>query len=181
MNPGTAVQQVADVTGWQIASTIATGCAAVVALGVAVMNTLNRLADKRAAKSAELARSLTQARLVITPNGTPSFSPVENWPNIPDAVALVEFSFTNHGDRPVVDVYAELWVPGQDGPATAYAEVVRAGESRKLPMVFTQTYGSIGGWRIRWTDADGQQWYRDGYPQPEPKRFTPEMLNYNPW
>lgn len=148
--------------------------AAVVAL---VVSQRERFVAKKDARL----RSLAQAHLVVGPGGNPGFRPVTDWPGIPDAVVMMEFPFANWSDRPVRDVYAELWVDGEHMPRASHVPIVRRDEEFPLKLVFTKTYECIGGWRLRWTDADGQRWYRNRYPQEAPEHFTDEMLDWSPY
>lgn len=126
-------------------------------------------------------RSLSQAHLVLGPGGNPGFRPISDWPGVPDAVSVMEFPFANWSDGPVRDVHAELWVDGEHRPREIIAPVVRRDEEVCLKLVFTKTYDSIGGWRVRWTDGDGQSWYRDHSPEKAPAHFTDDMLGWSPY
>ena len=144
----------------QIAGAAFTLAAVVVALVIALRDERRRQQDRD-----DYARA--QARLVLT--GGPG-SREE------DGSRLTIFAFTNHGERPVLDVYAELWPSGtrlDDRPSAVHARIVLPGQD--LPMKLrcpSNAPTAVAAWRIRWTDADGRQWYVDQYPQPEPLPYT---------
>ena len=82
--------------------------------------------------------------------------------------------FNNHGDRSVLDVYAEAWAastPVSERATRAVQErIVLPGQERAF-LVGCETVEpsfSLRAWRIRWTDADGRQWSVDQPQQPEP-------------
>ncbi len=170
--------QVAQVSGWEITSTIATASAAVIALTVVVANSLQRRADELRRRREEEARALAQARLVITATGNPGVRPLsDDASGLDGRRSVMEFPFANHGDRPVLDVYGEVWPSGvaiTDRPMAVHAEVVLAGEHIPLRVQLDSApeQVQVGAWRVRWTDADGRQWYRDRFPQEAPERFT---------
>jgi hypothetical protein len=49
--------------------------------------------------------------------------------------------------------------------------VVEAGGETSLTLNLLIRPNAIGGWRIRWTDADGQEWYKDRAPMRTPLRL----------
>lgn len=171
--------QVAQVSGWQITSTIATASAVVIALTVAVANSLQRRADELRRRREEEARALAQARLVITATGNQGVQPFsdDDASGLDARRSVMEFPFANHGDRPVLDVYGEVWPAGvavTDRPVAVHAEVVLAGQHLPLRVQVESApeHVQVSAWRVRWTDADGRRWYRDRFPQEVPERFT---------
>lgn len=144
----------------QIAGAVFTLAAVVVALAVALRDERRRHQDRD-----DYARA--QARLVLT--GGPG-SREE------DGSRATIFPFTNHGDRPVLDVYAELWPSRtrlEDRPLAVHARIVLPGQD--LPIKLRRTLdapASVTAWRVRWTDADGRQWCVDQPQQPEPLPYT---------
>jgi hypothetical protein len=161
------------VDGWQAAGTIGTFCAVLIAVMVYVTNAVHRWRDQKR-------RSLTQARLVVTAFGNPGVEAPTNTTS--GFVAALTMPFANYGDRPVLDIYFEVWPPRDEWPAEASSvsdvtpwavmlHVVEAGQETSLTMNLYTKPNAIGGWRIRWTDADGLEWYKDRAPMRMPLRM----------
>jgi hypothetical protein len=142
---------------------IATFSAVGVALWIAIR-------DGRKRDELRRARSLARARLVLVP-GAPGVTTTQGSEGYKHAI---KYRFENHSGRPVLDVHVEAWsastpldgpatwgvhdeiaLPGRDEPWVAYAET----PTEQLPLA---------AWRVRWTDADGHQWFVDHQGDPEP-------------
>ncbi|WP_125798869.1 hypothetical protein [Amycolatopsis sp. WAC 01416] len=132
MNLGTAVAQSTPITGWQIASTIATATAAVAAITVAIQNLVQRAMDQREKKAEAKARLLKQARLIVLENkdykkrdsGQSNDLNTRAWVKI-----------HNHSDRAVLDLNFEVWpsyASVSDVPAKRHVDVLPTGVVRSL-------------------------------------------------
>jgi len=159
--------------GWQIASTIATFSAAIIALIVVVINLLQRQTDHRRERAEKDARSLAQAQLVLTGYGNPGFREAED-----GAIGFVVLPLRNLSERPVLLVTAEVWREGNDvkgPPLIAQVEPVVPPEAEQVfnvPVDEPASQFRLAAWRIRWTDADGARWCYDRWPQDSPDRYT---------
>lgn len=131
-------------------------------------------AKRRRARKERDDRQLAQARLVLT--GTPG----ETKAAVKDGSDYrheLNFQFGNYGDRAIMDIQAEVWAGtaplDQQFTSGMRDRVVRAGENKRYVVGVASPAGTLklGAWRIRWTDADGQQWFVDQISQPEPLRF----------
>ncbi|MFE0020534.1 hypothetical protein [Amycolatopsis sp. NPDC059021] len=149
-------------SGWQIASTIASSAAVLVAIVVTIINLMHRAADKVEKRQDEEARLLSQARLVVIAE-------------IPFEVGYTDFDvnsyasqereyysrrLSNHGDRPILDLHSEFWIKDADGNYNYNCRrfsVILAG-SEKTMTIGVNKGGALSAWRLRWTDADGRQW-----------------------
>lgn len=185
----TQVTVVTELSPWQIAATIATAIATIVALSVAVGNLVQRRTDQARRRQEEFNRALAQARLIITATGNPGTRRLDDDHESPNAGAM-EFPFANHSDRAVLHVYAEAWfqqpVP-RDGtsrsngpPAAVHAQVVAAGQEQVLRIHVPDVRQRLKAWRVRWTDADGYRWCRDRYPQDNPEPFVGQVPHRYP-
>ncbi|MDQ0376618.1 hypothetical protein [Amycolatopsis thermophila] len=172
------VQLVQPISWWATAATIANTVGVLAAITFGIANLRQRSADEKRRVAEEEAKSLAQARLVITGQGHVGVREAD--PAMPDDELpyLMEFPFANHGDRPVLDVHPEIWreiEPGNPESAQRFMvrqPVVASGESTTLTMRLQEdpSQGFMG-WLIRWTDADGKQWYRDDPDQDAPRRY----------
>ncbi|GLY68784.1 hypothetical protein Atai01_54030 [Amycolatopsis taiwanensis] len=175
------VQIVQSTSWWQVVATIATPVGVLTAIAVALANMVQRRHDNERRAADEEAKSLAQARLVITGQGNPGVRPARPDEN-PDGEYpfVMDFPFANHGDRPVLDVFPEIWREMSVGnPESAQkfsirAPLVKSGEETTFSPKFSWDPGAPGymGWLIRWTDADGKQWYRDTAHQDAPRRYN---------
>jgi len=157
-------------TGW---GTIALAVATFTAVAISI-----RLArtDRNSAQAERNEHLRAQARLVIISGPG---QPVDDQGRLPDPervgddyVHRFNVLFANHGDRPVLDVWVELWAPLATGEPTmtVHDRIVLAGqEQRYTPgLQIPQPEPTLRAWRVRWTDADGHQWFQDQASQPEP-------------
>ena len=98
------------VNGWQVASTLATSCAVIIALFVATMNTINQRRDERRRQAESESKALAQARLVVM--GAPQLNhDAEKDPN--STSRHMKQTAVNHSDRAIVDV---IFVVGSRKP-----------------------------------------------------------------
>jgi hypothetical protein len=158
-------------TGW---GTITLAVVTLITLGATIYFAT---AERRRAHKERHDRQLAQARLVLTDN------PGGQLIGIFGGLYRYEirFPFANHGDRPVIDIEAEVWTGTDqlDQPSTSRTgtRIVLPGEDHPLLLVINTDKPELGrelalhAWRIRWTDADGQQWFIDQPEQPEPMPF----------
>jgi hypothetical protein len=131
-------------------------------------------AERRRTTKAEAVRQLAQARLIVTGGpGTGPFGRREDGYH-----CNLTFPFANHSDRPVLDVRVEAWASAEplDHPPTwaLQTKIVLPGTDGPWVLdIATETPDlSLRAWRVRWTDADGQQWFRDQLHQQAPERFA---------
>jgi hypothetical protein len=163
-------------TGW---GTIALALVTVITVLVALQTakTDRRRDDKRRdeieerARKEKYARQLAQARLVIT-----------DIPEISTALPIgknlnqykVQFPFVNYGDRPVIEIEAEVWLKDDplDNPCSARKKerylLVKTPQMFEVVINSSASELRLAAWRIRWTDADGYTWCVDQPQQPEP-------------
>jgi hypothetical protein len=170
-------------TGW---GTLALAVVTVAAVIVTVLTAITdrRRDDKRRTEDRDEAenrvreereyRQKAQARLVIT--SPPELASVRDSLNRRG----IQFEFVNHGDRPVMGIEAEVWLGAapRDQPCTSADEHKFALPGRDLqlwvPIDSLAPELDLRAWRIRWTDADGREWFVDQAQQPEPLPFTKE-------
>ncbi|MET7398866.1 hypothetical protein ABZS66_35800 [Dactylosporangium sp. NPDC005572] len=123
------------------------------------------LRDQRDRQREQKDQALAQARLVRV-RGT-GVRPVEE--DGQGQLHELTIYFTNHSDRPVLDVYGEAWPADNalDEPPrwAVTSDVVLSGQD--LPLVM-RVNGNVAlrAWRARWTDADGRQWCVDRRGEP---------------
>lgn len=170
------------VSGWQIASTISTSAATVIALVVVVLNLMQRRRDRDLVRVEDEDRARSLATLVITCTGNPGLrAPIdEEIQGLDQPCSVMEIPFENLTSQPVLDVYAEVWHSGmalEDRPSAVHANVVRSGENLPLRLFLQSTPDNfrLSAWRVRWTDSGGRRWCRDRYPQDRPDRFTGQL------
>lgn len=156
-----------NLTGW---ATIALAAITLLTL-LATMDFAT--AERRRGARTQASRRLAQARLIIT--GTPGSIPT---PSSDDRYhSKLTFQFDNHSDRPVLDVHVEAWAGGDpiDQPArwSLQTRIVLPGANDPwvLNVVAETRDFTLRAWRVRWTDADGQQWFRDRIHQRAPEHF----------
>jgi hypothetical protein len=169
-------------TGW---GTIALAVVTVFAIGVTLRTTRTdrRRDDERRKEDREDAikraydRQLAQARLVIIGElEISSASPLGDGRNSYD----IRFPVVNYGDRPVIGIQVEIWVDGTPltEPCTRAAKERYLLPEDNLTLELTTNSRALdlhlSAWRIRWTDADGQQWFVDQPQQPEPLSYKAE-------
>lgn len=166
-------------TGW---GTIALAAVTVLAIWVTVRTArtdrrrddTRRQEDRDEAKSQAHARQLAQARLVIIsgPEVSPPSPLEDNWNSYE-----VHFPFFNYGERPVIGIGAEVWVEGTplDQPCSSEVKerylLAQDRITLQVPIESQASELRLGGWRIRWTDADGGEWCIDEPQQSEPRRL----------
>jgi len=121
------------------------------------------LRDERRRHAEQERLALTQARLVRVPGeGSKSVGRDEH-----GYQHELTIYFTNHSERPVLDVYAEAWPadnPRDKPPRWALKTgIVLPGQDQPFMMKVTTPGASVtlNAWRVRWTDADGRQWCVD--------------------
>jgi hypothetical protein len=164
--------------GWEIGSTVATALGTLVALGVAAVSIRQRKEDLSRLFRSQEARALAQARLVRAGWGNPGHRPLDG------GMYQIELPFANHSDRPVLDVYGEVWLGDREDPSNpraVHADILlphpRGEEQWLTPAMAESTADlSLAAWRIRWTDADGNQWYVD-HAGADPKPFAGQPPN----
>lgn len=158
----------------QVAGAVATFAAVAVALWIAIAD------SRRRRREDELRASVSARQVVIGGTGT---RPASNGDNGFDHELLVYF--TNHGDRPIFDVFAEAWPSGspvaERAPWAVMQDVVLPGEPPESFMIKVAAPGdqvALAAWRVRWTDAEGRQWCADQprQRQPLPYRGQPPRL-----
>jgi len=177
------MQTVVAVSGWQIAGTIATACAVAVALTAVIVNIVQRKRDNDRRDAEKETEALAQARLVIV-GGNPGSEQIsvdaetyglERDDTYGEAIMWESrFGFANHGQRPVLDVYGQIWPSGyrlSDRPLEVTHRFVLPGEDKPIPLRMPEKLESLAAWRVRWTDADGRQWFVDKYPYEQPERY----------
>jgi hypothetical protein len=156
--------------GWQVASTVATSCAAIIALFVAVMSIVNQRRDERRRQKENESKALAQARLVVM--GAPQLNPdAEKDPN--STARHMKLTVVNHSDRAIVDVILVVrsCKPEENGFRTEFSLsllVMRAGESHEFSWRDYCRSNDEAWWRMEWTDADGLHWYRDSHSGVDP-------------
>lgn len=167
-----AIQQ-ASTADWvaaigQVAGALFTFVAVVVALWIAISDSRRRDRD-------EETRAKANARMVLV-RGTGSR--VVSHDDHGYQLDLMIY-FTNHGDRPIFDVYAEAWPEGtalDEPPQWAVAgEIVQPGEPEECFMMKVTSPSELiqlAAWRVRWTDADGRHWFGDQTRQYQPLPYT---------
>jgi len=127
--------------------------AVIVALWIALRDEQRRHAEQER-------QALTQARLVRV-RGTGVKLVGEDEHGYQHELTIY---FTNHSERPVLDVYGEAWPA--DNPRHEPArwavktDAVLPGQDQPLMMKVTGDV-TLNAWRARWTDADGRQWCVD--------------------
>ena len=89
------------VNGWQVASTLATSCAAIAALIVAIMNTTNQPQEERRRYAEGENEALAQARLVVMGTPIPDSGPKKDRNSNARHMRLAA---VNHSKRAIVDV-----------------------------------------------------------------------------
>lgn len=144
------------VAAWgQIAGAVGAFCAVVVALWIA-------LRDSRVRRKEDAARALAQAGLVIVAR---PYVVNLNRDIEPESIHHdLRFAIDNHGDRPVLDVRAIVWLVEPAGRQFDKAKpVLLRDEELELDV---RVYGKVGrsmvrAWRVQWTDADGRRWAVD--------------------
>jgi hypothetical protein len=153
-------------TGW---GTIALAVVTVTAIIVTVVTAItDRRKDERHRSEERQYHQSAQARLVIT--SPPEVSPVKDSLNRHG----IQFEFVNHGDRPVMGIEAEVWLGAapldQQCSSVDKHKVALPGRDLQLrvPIDSMTTDPDLRAWRIRWTDADGREWFMDQAQQPEP-------------
>ncbi|MEU8164139.1 hypothetical protein ACIP95_21865 [Micromonospora parva] len=138
----------------QALGALATAAAIVVALYLAGKEGRDR-------KNGDFRRSLAQAKLVRV-GGPGSVSPEERFGQ---NEYRIEFKVENHSDRPILDLYVEVWtVPTKltEQPSMAgHSDVWKPEQAESLRLNAGEQEPSVVAWRVRWTDADGQQWCVD--------------------
>ncbi|MFJ8816261.1 hypothetical protein [Amycolatopsis thermoflava] len=173
------VQLVQPVSWWVPAAAVANAVGVLFAIYFGIANLRQRSADEKRRVDEEEAKSLAQARLVITGQGHVGVREADPALRDDELRYLMDFPFANHGDRPVLDVHPEIWRqtdPNDPESAQRFSvrqPVVESGEDITITMRFHEdpSRGYMG-WLIRWTDADGKQWYRDNPDQDAPRRYT---------
>jgi hypothetical protein len=170
--PGTDQATTAD---WvaaigQVAGAVFTALAVAVALWIA-------LADARRRRRDDETRAWTRARMVLI-RGTGVRSTGRDEHGFHHELLI---NFTNHGDRPIFDVYAEAWSSGhsleQKPPWAVTSEIVKPGEPEEFFLMKVTTKEptvALAAWRVRWTDVDGRQWFGDQVGQYQPMPYTGE-------
>ncbi len=152
----------------QAVGAVFTAAAVAVALGIA-------LADRRRQQREDDERAKRNARMVLV-RGTGSVPATQDETGYQSKLRIY---FTNHGDRPIFDVYAEAWPAGnsiEESPRWAvHSEIVLPGQPTEPKEYFEMTVTTkepppvaLTAWRLRWTDVDGRQWCGD-----EPRQFQP--------
>jgi hypothetical protein len=154
---------------WHFVVTTAPAVAAVVAVIVAVQTARLRAADEQRRREEAEARSLAQARLVLVQDGPPGVRKLDGnaW--------AIELSIANHSDRPILNVYGELWLAGTDmseRPVAVGMRFLPVAEEQRLAPRFDYQPGPLTAWRVRWTDADGKAWAVSRIRQSTPDRYT---------
>lgn len=163
-----------DVQVWSAAATTA---AVVVALGFGIVNMVQRRNDRAREDDRDRRKAEAQARLVGTGLGNPG---VTVHPDNPETRAVM-MMVANHSDRPIRRVLAEHWQEHQrldERPGAVIELVILPGDSTTFYVPTTpvsEPEGKTRAWRIRWTDADGDQWCYDRYPQETPDRYTGQL------
>src|SRR5918998_6262491 len=151
------------VNGWQVASTLATSCAVIIAPFVATMNTINQRRDERRRRAESESKALAQARLVVM--GAPQLNhDAEKDPN--STSRHMKQTAVNHSDRAIVDV---IFVVGSRKPEENEFRVefkfgllvMKAGETHEFSWRDYYQSNDEAWWNMEWTDADGLNWYRD--------------------
>jgi hypothetical protein len=151
------------VNGWQVASTLATSCAVIVALFVATRNIINQRRDERRRQAERGNKALAQARLVVM--GAPQLNPdAQKDPN--STARHMSLTAVNHSDRAIVDVIfvVRSRKPEEDGFKEEFSLgllVMKAGETHEFSWRDYYRSNDKVRWRMEWTDADGLHWYRD--------------------
>ena len=162
--------QGAEISGWQIGSTIVTAVGVLVALALAVWSWRQRQSEREA-------EQLADARLFRV-HGI-------NQSTIGPQTEKVAWVVVNHGPAAVFDVRYELWRPGD---ALTPKNAVR-GSSDDDVVLPGQMGGADAGlgddhpvrptipaWRVIWTDRYGNQWVVDHPKQITPRRFEPGQV-----
>jgi hypothetical protein len=153
------------VNGWQMASTFATSGAAIIALFVATMNSINQRRDERRRQAESKSKALAQARLVVM--GAPRLNPnAEKDPN--STARHMKLTAVNHSDRAIVDVVfvVRSRKPEENGSRVEFSFgllVMKAGETHEFSWRDYFRSNDEAWWRMEWTDADGLNWYRDSH------------------
>lgn len=158
------------VNEWQVASTLATSCAAIIALFVATINTINQRRDERRRQAESKSKALAQARLVVM--GVPQLNPdAEKDPN--STARHMKLTAVNHSDRGIVDVIFAVRSrkPEENGfrvESSLGLLVMKAGETHEFLWRDYHRSNDEAWWRMEWTDADGLNWYRDNHSGVDP-------------
>ncbi|WP_143467236.1 hypothetical protein [Lentzea kentuckyensis] len=177
-----------QVNGWQIGSTIATACAVVIALAVAVINLVQRQSDKRQASREAEEAGKAQARLILIEfmflgfSGDRRLGPritigkqdrADTWPTGPAAGS--SFEITNESSNPILDLRAEIWVDdmklNQETPLWNNEKILKPDTKTRLAVSAPSEDVRVTAWRVRWTDANGRKWCRDREPTDEPNTY----------
>jgi hypothetical protein len=130
-------------------------------------------AERRKAAKEKADRQLAQARLIIT--GTPGGQSTGHQDD--GYHHNLTFQFINYSERPVLDAHVEAWAgpdPLDQPPRWALQQRVvlpGAKDPWVLNLVTETSDFSLRAWRVRWTDADGQQWFIDQIHKPTPQHF----------
>lgn len=156
--------------GWQVASTVATSCAAIIALFVATMNTINQRRDGRRRQAENESKALAQARLVAM--GAPQLNP-DAKKDTNSTARHMKLTAVNHSDRAIVDVIfvVRSCKPEENGFRMEFSLgllVMRAGEAHEFSWRDYYRSNDEAWWRMEWTDADGLHWYRDNHSGVDP-------------
>jgi hypothetical protein len=151
------------VNGWQVAGTLATFCAVIVALFVATMNTRNQRRDEKRRQAERESKALAQARLVVMGALQPNPG-VQKDPN--STARHMSLTAVNHSDRAIVDVIfvVRSHKPEENGFKEEFLFsllVMKAGETHEFSWRDHYLSNDKVWWRMEWTDADGLHWYRD--------------------
>lgn len=144
------------VAAWgQVAGAAGSFAAVAVALWVVLRDSSRRRRE-------ESARAETQANLVVV---TRPYVVDLNRDVEPESIHHdLRFAIDNHGDRPVLDVRAIVWVVDPAGRQFDKVErVLLRDQELELDV---RVHGKIGrsmisAWRVQWIDADGRRWAVD--------------------
>ena len=159
------------VNGWQVASTLATSCAAIIALFVATRTTINQRRDERRRQVESESKVLAQARLVVM-GVQPQLNPdAEKDPH--STARHMKLTAFNHSDRAIVDVIfvVQSRKPEENGIRVEFSLgllVMKAGETHEFSWRDYYRSNDEAWWRMEWTDSDGLNWYRDNHSGVDP-------------
>jgi hypothetical protein len=156
------------VAAWgQIAGAAGSFVAVAVALWIA-------LRDSSVRRKEQSARASAQAKLVVV---TRPYVVDLNRDGEPDSIHHdLQFTISNHGDRPILDVRAVVWLVEPTGRKFDRAERVLL-RDQKIELD-VRVHGKVrrsmvAAWRVQWTDADGRHWAVDR-PNDGVRRVSPD-------